>query len=394
MNTAPESMMTDAPAAKRAASVTPQGHLRLVSDCDAPFLPAALHNRLVTAFAAGAGHGLLYLGACEVGTALPPALAWWRDFAARFVTALCAIPEDGEIAIDSPDGRALDAMIADVPPMTGAEYLTPEVLTKLWEDLDNAFRAELASSKLPLQDFLKSRHPAWNLFGRVHFNLAENRKDPQAPFAFLATYTSRLSAHGKAQHLPLSRALAEFSDRKSKTQLLSLLLPVQRAAERCAWLRDMVEAGDIYHPLRWMPADAWQFLSDIPELEAAGIVARTPGNWQAGRPARPVVKASVGARPPSMLGMDALLDFRVEIALDGQRLNAGEIRTLMNGSDGLQLMRGRWVEVDRKKLGRLLERFQAIEQTAASTGLPYAEAMRLMAGASTRCATTLKPRSA
>src|SRR5208283_842114 len=192
---------------------------------------------------------------------------------------------------------------------------------------------------------LKSRHPAWNLVGRVHYNLAENRKDPQAPFAFLATYTTRLSAHGKPQHLPLSQALAEFSDHKSKTQLLSLLLPVQRAAERCAWLRDMVEAGDIYHPLRWMPADAWQFLSDIPELEAAGIVARTPGNWQAGRPARPVVKASVGARPPSMLGMDALLDFRVEIALDGQSLNAGEIRALMNGSDGLQLMRGRWVEV-------------------------------------------------
>jgi len=175
-------------AAKRAASVTPQGHLRLVSDCDARSLPAALHDCLVTAFAAGAGHGLFYLGACEVGTALPPALAWWRDFAARFVTALCAIPENGEVAIDSPDRAALDAMIADVPPMTGAEYLTPEVLTKLWEDLDNAFRAELASSKLPLQDFLKSRHPAWNLVGPVHFNLSENRKDPQAPFAFLATY--------------------------------------------------------------------------------------------------------------------------------------------------------------------------------------------------------------
>jgi len=382
LNTAPESLMTLAPAAKRTASVTPQGHLRLVSDCDAPSLPAALHDRLVTAFAAGAGHGLLYLGACEVGTALPPALAWWRDFAARFVTALCAIPEDGEIAVDSPNRTALDAMIADVPPMTGAEYLTPEVLTRLWEDLDNAFRAELASSKLSLQDFLKSRHAAWNLVGRVHFNLAENRKDPQAPFAFLATYTSRLSAHGKAQHLPLSRALAEFSDGKSKAQLLSLLIPVQRAADDCAWLRDMIEAGEIYHPLRWIAVDAWRFLSDIPKLEAAGIVARTPSNWQAGRPARPVIKASVGSKPPSSLGIDALLDFRVEIALDGECLNAGEIRSLMNDGEGLQLIRGRWVEVDRKKLGRLLERFQAIEQTAASSGLHYAEAMRLMAGAS------------
>jgi SNF2 family DNA or RNA helicase len=45
------------------------------------------------------------------------------------------------------------------------------------------------------------------------------------------------------------------------------------------------------------------------------------------------------------------------------------------------LIRGRWVELDGRKLGRLLERFQAIEQAAAQTGLPFAEAMRLVAGA-------------
>ena len=30
--------------------------------------------------------------------------------------------------------------------------------------------------------------------------------------------------------------------------------PVQRAAEHCAWLKAMVDAGEIYHPLRWTPA--------------------------------------------------------------------------------------------------------------------------------------------
>jgi superfamily II DNA or RNA helicase len=362
--------------------LTPQGHLRLASDPDVPPLPAALHERLVAAFALGAGHGLLHLGASEVGSVLPSALAWWRDFAAHYVTALCATPEGGEIAIAAPDGPALDAMIADVPPMTGTEYLTPEVLAALWQELDAALRAELASSQLTLQAFLKARHPAWNLVGRVYFNLAENRKDPEAPFAFLATYTSRLSAHGKAQHLPLNQALAEYSDGKSKTQLLSLLLPVQRAAEQCDWLRDMVEAGEIYHPLRWTPADAWRFLNDVLKLEAAGIVVRAPGNWQAGRPARPQVKAVVGARPPSALGMAALLDFSMEVTLDGERLSAAEIHALLKSVDGLQLIRGRWVEVDRKKLGSLLERFQAIERSAQDSGVSFVDAMRLMAGAS------------
>jgi hypothetical protein len=59
--------------------------------------------------------------------------------------------------------------------------------------MDAACNAELADAGLSVQEFLKSRHPAWNLVGRVHFNIAENRKDEDAPFAFLATYTARLS---------------------------------------------------------------------------------------------------------------------------------------------------------------------------------------------------------
>jgi len=360
--------------------LTPRGHLLLASESDAPPLPRALAQRLTDAFARGPGHGLLHLGAAEVGSILPSAWAWWRDFAASYVTALCATPEANVIAV--PDDQALDASIADAPPMTGVEYLTTDVLTALWTELDTALRDELVASKGPLQEFLRSLHPVWNLVGRVHFNLAENRRDAEAPFAFLATYTSRVSAHGKAQHLPLSRALAEFSDGKSQVRLLSLLTPVQRAAELCGWLRAMVNSGEIYHPLRWLPADAYQFLTDVPKLEAAGIIVRVPGTWHAGRPGRPLVKASIGTRPPSLLGKDALLDFSMEVTLDGERLSAAEIKALLAAGNGLQLLRGRWVEVDRKKLGRMLERFQAIERAAAENGLLFAEAMRLVAGAS------------
>ena len=71
----------------------------------------------------------------------------------------------------------------------------------------------------------------------MHFNLAENRRDADAPFAFLATYTTQLSAQAKAQHLPLGQALREYAGAANNERLLSLLLPVQRAAENCAWLK-------------------------------------------------------------------------------------------------------------------------------------------------------------
>jgi non-specific serine/threonine protein kinase len=92
--------------------------------------------------------------------------------------------------------------------MTGAEYITASVLEALWTETADAFRSELAESKTSVQAFLQRKSPAWHLVGRVHFNLAENRRDGEAPFAFLATYTTQLSTEAKAQHLPLGRALS------------------------------------------------------------------------------------------------------------------------------------------------------------------------------------------
>ncbi|WP_297455735.1 DEAD/DEAH box helicase [Ferrovum sp.] len=370
--------------------LTPKGHFQVGAEPDAPTLSDALADRLATAFARGTGYGLLHLGAAEVTTALPPLWAFWRDFAVRFVTALTATPEDGEIAVAAPDALALETLCLDAPPMTGAEYLAPETFRALWAEIEAAVKTELADSGWSLLDFLKSKHPAWNLVGRVHFNLAENRKDAEYPFAFLATHTSRLSAHGQAQHLPLSQALAEFSGGRKKAQLLSLLLPVQKAAENCAWLTDMINEGEIYHPLRWGVEDAVRFLKDVPHLQEAGIVVRMPKTWAADRPARPKVSATVGAKNPSLLGMDALLDFHVEVTLDGQPLTPAEIQSLLAASADLQWIRGQWVELDRDMLSHLIGRFQGIEDAAAE-GLPFGQAMRLLAGAALDDAVPVDP---
>jgi non-specific serine/threonine protein kinase len=340
--------------------------------------------RLEQAFARGSGHGLLVLGADEVGATLPPTLSYWRKFAACYMTALCALPGIGErtkLPVPIPADGELATMAAAVPPMTGAEYLTTEVLANLWQGTDAAFDAELAQSKLTVQEFLNSRHPAWNLVGRVHFNLAENRKDDDAPFAFLATYTTRLSAEAKAQHLPLGKALQDYAGTRNRERLLSLLMPVQRAAEHCPWLKAMVDGGEVFHPLRFSPQQALQFLRDVPALESAGVIVRMPASWRMNRPARPQVKATVGSKAPSHLGMDALLDFRMEVTLDGENLSAAEIKRLLAHSDGLALIRGKWVEVDRERLSRTLDQFEVIAQRASNDGLSFGEAMRMLAGA-------------
>jgi non-specific serine/threonine protein kinase len=369
--------------------LTPHGHLSLAWDADAVALDEVVARRVEESFARGAGHGLLQLGGGEVGTALPAVFSYWREFAARYVTALCTHPSLSADAFDTKTAEAIapppDAeleWLALAPPlMTGGEYLTGQVLRGLWRETDKALRVELSEAHCGVQEFLKRRNPAWNLVGRVCFNLAENRGDAESPFAFLATYTVRLSAHSKAQHLPLGQALREYEGAANRDRLLSLLLPVQRAAESCAWLKEMVEAGEIFHPLRWTSGEATQFLRDYPQLEQAGIVVRMPATWPAHRPPRPRVTAKVGGTAPSLLGQNALLDFHMEVTLDGEALTEAEIRKLLAGAEGLALVRGRWVEVDREQLSRMIDRFSVAERAAARDGLSFGEAMRLVAGA-------------
>ena len=56
--------------------LTPRGHLLLLPDPDAPGLSEVLRTGLAEGFGSNAGHGLLYLGASQVATVLPTALAW------------------------------------------------------------------------------------------------------------------------------------------------------------------------------------------------------------------------------------------------------------------------------------------------------------------------------
>jgi hypothetical protein len=79
-------MMTLAPV------LTPHGLLTLRQTGEMLALEPAQRSRLEKAFGRGSGHGLLCLGADEVGTALPPVLSYWRELGARYVTALCALP--------------------------------------------------------------------------------------------------------------------------------------------------------------------------------------------------------------------------------------------------------------------------------------------------------------
>ena len=88
--------------------LTPRGHLLLEEANDASALDDTVAARLARAFARGTGYGLLQLGAGEIGQSLPPALNWWRDFAVRYLEAVCLHGSGG--AGETPSTVVLSAL--------------------------------------------------------------------------------------------------------------------------------------------------------------------------------------------------------------------------------------------------------------------------------------------
>jgi len=365
-------------------ALTPAGTLVVREAPDADPVDSTSASRIGAAFARGTGHGLLQLGAAEVDTPLPPGIAFWRDVARTFVTHLCTLPEveasRKRLHVPFPE-EEIAALATGAPPMPGGEYLAAAALASLWEAMNAACRAELAEFDGSLEAYLRSRRAAWHLVGRVHFHLAENRTEPDTPFAFLATYSTRLGNHGRPRHRPLGEAIREYAGAGNRAKLLALLEPVQRAAARSKLLRALVDSGDVYRPLGLAAGEAYRFLKDIAVFEESGVVVRVPDWWAARRPPRPRVQVSLGTRAPAGLGTDALLDFDVRVTLEGQTLSKADIEQVVSSTEGLALIRGKWVELDPARLREALEHWNKVKAVAGRDGLTFIEGMRLLAGA-------------
>lgn len=365
--------------------LSPHGQL-LMETIEAPsaWLDADDAGRLAAELLKSSGHALIHLASLGAEKAIPPAASWWREFARCFLAGLCHRPENVE-AKDLPPLPPLTlvdfaALIDAAPPMRGGEYLSPELLEDLWKSLDSHVRQAVPRHPLGLEGWLSELGPLWRTVGRVTFHLAENKKNPDFPFAFMASYATRVSGEARVQHLPLGKAVEEYAGAKNKQALINLLAPVERAANKSVFMRELVDGHRIFKPQLWPVADAYRFLRDVSLFKEAGVLVRLPDWWKSGKPPRPKVSVNIDAPNSAGLGAGALLDFSLSVTLDGEALSAAELRSLTSSSDGLALIRGKWVEVDSDKLQEALEHWKKVKKMADRDGLSFFEGMRMLAG--------------
>ncbi len=338
------------------------------------------------AFARSTADGLTFLVSQKCDVRLSPSLVFWQPFARQYFRSLCrqGLTSDNWNRPDPPDEQSLAETIATAPPMMGLEYLSVQMLSRIWNELDALTEQKATARSGGLPSYLRSLHSDWNLVGRVTFHLAENKKNPDRPFAFMATYTPTMrqasTSSSSVKHVPLSEALRQSIESKNTKQLDTLLEPVSRAANSTPLIAQLLQSRELFSPQAWDIAQAYRFLSVVSQLEESGIIVRVPNWWNASRPPRPHVEVRVGSRPQSTLS-EGGMDLQVNVSIDGEPLTDDELAKLAEARQGLAFLRGKWIQVDHDRLQSALDQWTAL-QSQHVDGLGFLEGMRMLAGAS------------
>ncbi len=367
----------------------PSGHLHcyLLPETEAK-ADSTFNHYIAKAFDREVGEGLFELAVKWKYQKLSAVSVYWHHFATQYLKARClsTLGDSNNIAaIDALDENQTTLLLSTVPPMRGAEYLSTDVLQNILQLLDTWLRDQVKEHE-NFSAFLAKKAPQWHQVGRVCFHLAENKSDPDYPFAFMATYSQEASNRGKLRYRPLSQALQEYAGTKNKKAMIRLLSPVSRAAKSSPLIKDLLDSGDLYHPLAWTADEAYSFLKEIPEYESSGVLLRLPDWWKQ-RP-RPQVAITLGDKKQKRIDADSLLDFKLNVALGEQTLSKQELQRLLKMDDGLVYLKGQWVEVDQSKLQEALSHWEMVAAETAANGLSFIDGMRLLAGAPVDLANT------
>ncbi|SPF38641.1 conserved hypothetical protein [Candidatus Desulfosporosinus infrequens] len=337
-------------------------------------------NEVNKRFLENTQEALIFLGFSDRTVAISESLHYLRLIATTLIKKLSLNPDIEalrEKIVVEIEAEEIDLFLQNAPYLKGTEHLNQAWIIKVWETLNQAFCNLIQTYQGSVGELFAAFNPNLHLVGRVFFHLVESKKE-EYPFAFLATYSADVSTDGKSKHLPLKNAIAEYGENSKK--LLDLLSTVNKATENSAFISELVESGEIFHPLSLAAEEAYTFLKEIPVYEEAGILCRMP-NWWKSKATSLKMSVSVGEKTPSRLNFEALVDFKAEFFLGGEAMSVSELKKLLSEAEGLVLIKGKWVEVNREKLKETLKAYEQAQKLMDKTELSMMEAMRFQLNA-------------
>jgi non-specific serine/threonine protein kinase len=279
-----------------------------------------------------------------------------------------------------PTEAEVAAWVGATPWFVGSEGVTGELAVRWWEAMRGEVEGLVRGRVDGVAGWLKEVEGGWHAVGRVTFHLAENKNDSARPFAFLATFTERLSESGAPQHVPLARAMQMYAKGSDAMALNALLEPVRAAAGRSGLIREWLESRRLFQAMAMTAPEAYRLLRECEVLQECGIILKLPNWWRGGKGTRPVVQVAIDAPKRSSLHAGAMLSFQARASLNGEVLTKEEWERLLDAETGLVSLRGQWVEVDGVQLQQVLRHWERVEQAAGEGGVGFLEGMRMLAG--------------
>ena len=247
-------------------------------------------------------------------------------------------------------------IVSNAPYAVGSEFVTAEWVNTIVKMLNKEYILMcIASGKIP-SSFIAHMGSSIVVPSRIYFHLVENKQRDNYPFAFLATYTTLVN--GTVTHAPLKNALSELRDNKQELRVLTQ--SIIDISEESVFIKKLLESGDIFYPVKFSNDEAYSFLKEVMLYEKHGVICRIPV-WYNDRNNRIVLDLKEKAKQQPIFFNKLVINvFTPQLIYHGIPITVEEARMLLSKKEGLEQLKGHWVENDHQQVEALLAEYESL----------------------------------
>ncbi|MBN2259948.1 MAG: DEAD/DEAH box helicase [Clostridiales bacterium] len=319
---------------------------------------------------------LLILGLTEKRMTISEPLCYLRTIALLFVRKLSKRLDlemiRDRISVQLEEWE-INMFLEKAPYLIGEEYLCKAWIRDFWKKINSAYNNMIRLYTGSVKSFLEKHNPHMHLVGRLFFHLEES-EDDENPFEFYVTYSGYINENGIVKHLPLKNIIVEYDkDIKRRDELLQ---PIKKVSYGSSFISRLFDTGEIFTSISMNPQEAYVFLKEIPIYEKAGITCKIP-NWWKNKAETLKMSITVGNNTIRSVNFAAIVDFDTNLYLGGEKIKAVELEKLLDETEGLAFVKGKWIEVNHKMLHEMLKAYENAQKILNTDELNIIDAMKI-----------------
>ena len=318
---------------------------------------STVEARLYELFSRSKGDFIFELAFSEIDE-LSAAMAFLKYISQEYVKAVFNDPNfnllEAPAEIDLPN-TVIECIAKNVPYVFGSQYVNPTWVRAQVDLLNHAYVSACTSSGDSPRVFFARRCRNMVIPSRIYFHLVENKQRDMFPFAFLATYT--VLTNGTATHAPLKNALREMRD---KRDLRALIQCITEISEHSTFIKRLLDSGEIFYPIKFTNEEAYSFLKESALYEQHGVICRIPAWYNDNNNSIKVDLDEKKLYQPGFINKAVINAFAPQMIYHGIPISVDEAKELLSRKEGLEQVKGRWVENNHQQLEAMLAEYESL----------------------------------